>query len=642
MPETAKQRLISNIRKKALRAAKASSEARSQLEEVADALADDEQQQQEEAPAARPTVEEEESAEEVADKEAIPYKDWLNLASVAGIPVGSLKQRSGIDPYNCTIVVERIKPNIYRGKPVPTGLIPGCRFTFPFNLTAIEQEIASLYGGEQYMLRLRNNYGKTIRTIPLTIAMPPKNISDEEHQGDEPGNGAGGPVGDLRQKVDEERLTTQLLQERRRRLEAQQEVEELEPDEEGVEEAAPSSFDINQEVERRVQEAREELVQEYEVKAEIARLRDEVRNKKSDDGSGNMQIIVTAMQTQTNAMIEGLKMVVTNVADQVKEMQRSSQTQAEVMARAQSVASEAQSKIIQAMMDSKGGQVELVMKLLGDKREREDMTIDRITNLIMTGMELKAGLAGKENGGGGDDWLNVAIKSLTDLITKKSLSEQSIPALPPPQQTVDEAAQRRLIELEAQKAAAKIVAKAKQDALRRAAAAKAAAAAQPGAAPANLVPLPASSPAAAAVLAAAPAPTEGDAVEVPEEEDEGDTLEVEESPVSADPNARRRVVLSQVLTIVLEEMDDMPLESEAVDFALNAMPADWRQKIATTDNALALMEFFKPYADMSLVDKIKSKAQKNPQQQTWLMQQAGILRGAVVEATQQPPAGGAS
>jgi hypothetical protein len=658
VPETAKQRLIASIRRKALRAAKASSEARSQLEEVADALADDDvqqqsqqQQQPEEEPSKlrqQPLSDTEESEEDRADKNAIPYRDWLNLSAVAGQPVSVLKMRQGLDPYNCVIVVERIKPSLYRGKPVPVGLIPGCQFTFPFDLTKIEQEVAALYGGEQYILRLRNHLGKTLRTIPLTIAMAPKSIGGSmeglEEEGEEEDERGNGPLVDLRRKVKEEKLTTDLLRERRNRLEAQREVSEVEPPENNgeEEESVSSAFGIDQEVQRRVQEAREELTQEYEVKAELARLRDEIRNRKTDDGGGNMNLIVTSMQTQTNAMLEGLKMVVTNVADQVKEMQRSSQMQAEIMARSQAVASDAQGKIMQAMMDAKGGQVELVMKLMGDRREREDLGIDRITNLIMTGMELKAGLAEKQGGGGGgDDWLNVAIKSLTDLITKKSLSEQSIPALPPPQQTVDEAAQRKLIEVEAQKAASRIVAKAKQDSLRRAAAAKAAQAvpgavvvpAQSGAAPAGSTP--------ATVPAAVLSTADGDAVEFPEDEGEGDTLEVEESPVSADPTARRRVLLSQVLTIILDEMDDMPLESEAIDYALNSMPAEWRQKIATTDNALAFMEFFKPYADISLVEKIRDKAKTSPKQQEWLMQQAGILRGAVVEAM-QPPIGGAS
>jgi len=641
MPESAKQRLINNIRRKALRAAKASSEARVQLEEVADAL--HEQQDDEEETSKAPPEEEQELEEGEVDPEAIPYKDWLNLASVAGVTVSQLKARRGLDPYSCTIVVERVKPNIYHGKPVPVGLIPGLRFTFPFNLTQIEQEIASLYGGEQFMLRLRSNFGKTIRTIPLTIAMPPKNFSggeeEEEEEAEPEDNGSSSGVRELKQKVEEEELTTELLRRRRQRLEAQQEVDQLEPTEEEETAEAPTEFDVSQEVQRRVQEAREELIQEYEVKAEIQRLRDEVRNAKKDDGGGNMQLIVTAMQTQTNAMLEGLKMVVQNVADQVKDMQRSGQAQAEIMARAQTVSGEAQAKIMQAMMDAKGGQVELVMKLLGDKRERDDMTIDRITNLIMTGMELKAGLAeGKEGGGGGgDDWLNVALKSLTDLITKKTLADTSIPALPGPQQpAVDVEAQKKFIEAEAQKAAAKVVAKAKQEALRRAAAKKAQAVTAAGA-PTPATPALPAVPATpvAPVAPTAPVAEEGDAVEVPEDAEEGDTLEVEESPHSSDPNARRRALLSRVLSIVLSEMEDMPLESEAIEFALTSMPADWRRKIAVTDNALEFMEFFKPYADIALVEQIKNKAKASETQKKWLMQQAGILRGAVQEAEEE-------
>lgn len=651
MPETAKQRLISSIRKKALRAAKASGEARSQLEEVADALVDDEQEAEEERPKTPRSVPEDEQVEESdVDPESVPYKDWLNLASVAGVPVSSLKLRRGLDPYNCTIAVERVKPSMFRGKSVPTGLIPGCRFSFPFNLTQIEQEIASLYGGEQYNLRLRTNFGKTLRTIPLTIAMPPKNISEAEEQrdsgdgDDEHNNGGRGPVSELRQKVREEELTTELLRRRRQRLEAQQEVEELEPSEEAEAEPAPSEFDINQEVERRVQTAREELVQEYEVKAELKSLREEIRNsRRGEEGGGGMSAVLASMQSQTNVMLEGLKMVVTNVADQMKDMQRGNQSQLENILKIQTVSQDAQARVQQTLFDAKKGELELVMKLVGDKREREDMTIDRITNLIMTGMELKAGMAGKESGG--DDWLNVAIKSLTDLITKKTLADTSIPALPAPSgaPSVDAEEQRRIIEVEAQKAAAKIVAKTRRDALARAAAKAAAAPVAPvapavaptGAAPAQ------PAPAASVPVASGPA---GDTVEVPEEDEDedGDTLEVEESPLSSDPVARRRALMSQVLAVVLTEMDDMPLESQCIDFALTSMPADWRQKIAVTDNALELAEFFKPFADLSLIEQIKTKAKSTPAQKDWLIRQAGILRGAVVEALQEEKQGGAS
>jgi hypothetical protein len=125
------------------------------------------------------------------------------------------------------------------------------------------------------------------------------------------------------------------------------------------------------------------------------------------------------MQNSTAAMMEGLKMVVANVADQLKATQAAGQTQFENMVKMMAMSSESQGKLAQAQIDARSRETELLVKMAEGKQEMGMMTADRQMDLLKEGMafarEMQTPPAADEELG----WANKAGSKLVDLITGK-------------------------------------------------------------------------------------------------------------------------------------------------------------------------------------------------------------------------------
>jgi len=105
-----------------------------------------------------------------------------------------------------------------------------------------------------------------------------------------------------------------------------------------------------------------------------------------------------------------------------------------------------------------------------------------------------------------------------------------------------------------------------------------------------------------------------------------------------DPEEYKHAVMRQVLSTINAELDHPPQVSAAVRFALQKGPPDWKAAMLKTDNALALANYFKPYAEAALVESIKTKLAGNEAKQNWLMLQAGTLRAYLQRQVGMKPA----
>lgn len=362
-----------------------------------------------------------------ADKLIAPLDDYRALSAIIGKPVKWLVL-SGLDPYKCSVTVERRAPAVYRGLRVKCGILRAYSCAWPFDLAKLIERLEEEQGGEEYVFIVKHA-GKPLWSDVVGIDAPPK--LDAETSILPPGKAVAdeGSPDELDKEAIRETKQTRVLEARKRRLQAQREVqEELPPD--------PNAEPLQPEPEPAFQGPQEELLtraqvdalwKEREEKADLKRqieenrramdaLRTEISNTKQ---GGGQEALVQAIQQSTASMMESLKMTITNVAEQLKATQAAGQDQFKNMVEMIKLASDNQQKLAQAQIDARSKETDLLVKLAESKQDMAMMSSERQMALIKEGMsfarDLQAPPAADEELG----WANKAGSKLVDLITGK-------------------------------------------------------------------------------------------------------------------------------------------------------------------------------------------------------------------------------
>lgn len=363
-----------------------------------------------------------------ADKLLAPLDDYRALSAIVGKPIKWLVQ-SGLDPYKCSVTVERRAPAVYRGLRVKCGILRAYSCAWPFDLAKLTERLEEEQGGEEYVFIVKHA-GKPLWSDVIGIDAPPK--LDVENSLLPPGKSVADESSqdDLDKEASRETKMTKVLEARRRRLQAQKEVEgEMPPDPnerppetepEPAYDPTPQRLMTPEEVEVLIREREDKsnLRRQLEDnRREMERIRAEITTARQ--GGGTTETLIQAMQNSTAAMMEGLKMVVANVADQLKSTQAAGQTQFENMVKMMAMSSESQAKLAQAQIDARSRETELLVKMAEGKQEMGMMTADKQMDLLKEGMafarEMQTPPAADEDLG----WANKAGSKLVDLITGK-------------------------------------------------------------------------------------------------------------------------------------------------------------------------------------------------------------------------------
>lgn len=378
-----------------------------------------------------------------SDKLLAPIEDYRNLSAVTGRPIIWLV-KNAIDPYKCTLTVERRAPAIYKRRKVKTGVLRGYCCNWPFDIDVVKTRLEAEQGGEEYVFIVKHD-AKPLRALNVNIDEPPK-FDPELTMGDHEVDGTE-PLDDIeKERVREERMT-RLLQTRRLRLQAAKEVEKEEAPAGANEPMIPMETGPSEdEVSRLLAEQEERLQLKHEIRdiredsnRRFETLIAELRNSRGNDG-GNSAII-QAMQQSTTAMMEGLKIVVANVADQIKSANESSKEQFSNVLKLMEMSQSNNRALVEAQVAARSRETELLLEAAGAKQEMAMLTADKQMDLMKQGMEFAKQLGG--GGGEGDaelGWANKVGNMLTQIIAGKMAAGAMGGSLPTPEQAAGQSA----------------------------------------------------------------------------------------------------------------------------------------------------------------------------------------------------------
>jgi len=563
MSETRTQ-LVAALRKNLSKAARFHSQARDSLDKAADlALSDG-------AAVGSPDEPEQPALD------ASPADEWVRLAQLSGLTLPTLQRRLA-SPSEAKLVVSREAPAVYQGQSIFCGEFPQLTQDWPFDMNALKAQISTNYGGQVWRFSIQDLNGRPIRDITFRLAIPPKNPTLEELEPEEDPPEAFAPPD----------ITSP-------------------PDELGSEMDGMVQFERKRAQLAAVRKSRLDMERESQtgpVEGKLDQLLAAMQQR--PQGNGNeLAVLLQAMQAQSSQQSESLRLVVDSIGQKLSSAQDSQVKMFEFMAKMMDSRANAQSEITKVQMESKKSEMDLIMRVVGERRDEHEMKMDKVIELIQLGMQFKQGAApaaAAEEGEGKGDW----VASLINAISSMAMGQVKIPAdaqppalpAPAPQpapEPVDTEAQRQAIERMAANAARKIAmrVRVRNEALRR----RAQAAAGMG------VPAPQAAPVSAAM------PQGG----------------------VASPQAQAQALVAEILTVTLAELETCPQRSQAVMTCLTKAPREWREVIALNDDARVLGQYFKPYADPVLLGKVQEALMVNPARQNWLMSQAGILRSAIV------------
>jgi len=372
-----------------------------------------------------------------SDKLLAPIEDYRALSAVTGRPIIWLV-KNAIDPYKCTLTVERRAPAVYKRKKVKLGVLRGYCCNWPFDVEVVKTRLEAEQGGEEYVFVVKHD-AKPLRAINVNIDEPPK-FDPELTMGDHEVDGTE-PLDDIeKERIREERMT-RLLQTRRLRLQAAKEVAKEEDPAPAAEPMLPMETGLSEdEVQRLLQDQEERLSIKHEIRdiredsnRRFETLIAELRSSRGNDG-GNAAII-QAMQQSTTAMMEGLKIVVANVADQIKSANESSKEQFSNVLKLMEMSQANNRALVESQVSARSRETELLLEAAGAKQEMAMLTADKQMELMKQGMEFAKQLGG--GGGDGDPdlgWANKAGNMLTQIIAGKLATNAMSPTLPTPEQ----------------------------------------------------------------------------------------------------------------------------------------------------------------------------------------------------------------
>lgn len=416
-----------------------------------------------------------------SDKLLAPIEDYRNLSAVTGRPIIWLV-KNAVDPYKCTVTIERRAPAFYRGKKVKTGVLRAYGCGWPFDLDTIKARLESEQGGEEYVFIVKHD-AKPLRALNVNIDEPPKfdpelTIGDQDITGIE-------PLDEIeKERIREERMT-RLLQTKRSRIRAAKEVKDEERDAAPAPEMSAAEIAAMQagqepggyseeEVERMIQEREERLALRQEIKeyrSESDRrfdaLLNELRNNRPNDGGGSSAMI-QAMQLSMGQMMEGLKMVVANVGEQLRATSESSKEQFSNVLKMIEINQTNSRALYEAQAESRRRETELLLEAAGAKQEMAMLTADRQMDLMKQGMEFARQLA-PSDGDAEMGWANKVGNMLTQLIAGKMATGAMSPStqLPSPEQAAasqpGQPMSQEHIDTAARRIADRVMAKVKQE-----------------------------------------------------------------------------------------------------------------------------------------------------------------------------------
>jgi hypothetical protein len=570
-----KTQLVTALQKQLRRAAKAHAQSREFLDRAADLAAtegDDGNGEEGEEP-------------QVDGQPVAQAEDWVRLAKLCGVAIATLQRRVS-SPSECKLVVSRESPTIYEGQKIFCGEFPELTQEFPFDLPALKNSIANRYGGELWKLSIQDASGRVIRDMVLRIAITPRNPGPLEEEGGSDGGVALLPEGVVPAPVDEfdQEMEGMLQMEKRRaRLAA-------------------------------IRKSRMEMENELPVSRtdeKLDRVISALSGRGHDNGGGQMAVLLQAIQAQAAQQSDSLKLVLSSIGDKLSHSQDSQLKMFDVMAKMMEARASAQAEITKIQMESKKAEMDMIMKVVAERREEREMGMDKMLELLQIGMDLKRG--GAEGEGEKGDWLTSLVSSVGTLITNQATGQLKLPggeqpvAPQAPPTPAEAEAQRAEIERMANEAARRIALKfkARREALQKRAAARRAALGQPPPPP------------------PAPAPPA--------------------------PDQQRQALWTPLVTEILElaiiELEELPPRSEAVQLCFEKAPQEWRDFLVTHNDVREIGAFFRPYANEELLAQARQLLAGNEKRQEWLMAQGGILRNALIkmhEARAAAPPPGAS
>lgn len=548
-----------------------------------------------------------------ADRLLAPIEDYRALSVISGKSVRWLATKA-IDPYKCTLEVDRRAPKIHNGIKIKTGLLRDWKFQWPFDVERVKERLEEELGGEEYVFYLRVD-GKPLRSWPVTFDAEPKNPPTNRKQAVGPFGKEGDPLEKARK---EEEKKAELLEARKRRMQIEREIEKENPepdDGEGLE--IPTDMITREEAEAIAADKleKERLVNrmermQIESDRKFEALMSELRSERNNGGSS--EVLVQAINQSSQNMMEGLKLVVSNIGTQLTSVQQNSSSQFDNMLKLMQLSQESSNKTAAAQADGKARETDLLLQLVTQKSENQQLNADRQMELMRMGMEYAAQFGGGGGKGGDLDWANDAAGTLVKVITANLAKDKATEAaaggqpgaLPAPQE-IDEAQVNAAAQEIAQRAVAKLrrQAQLRKDAIAAAAGEAPSGSAQQDAAtvdnPPQTSPAQPAQPAGAAAAPAAPgAPAQ---------------------PAGTQETAGGQgyaVFVAKMTGLLNHELAERPVESRFVSEVMGG-PPEIRQRVAAVQSITDLMDIAAPHVNPELIGEIGSKL-IDEKAQNWL------------------------
>jgi len=406
-----------------------------------------------------------------ADRLTAPIEDYRALSQIVGRGIISLV-KAGINPYHCVLEVSRRSPTSYQGREVRTGQLDEYDSEWPFDVKEMKKMLREEQGGRDYVFTVKHE-GKPLKSFTQTVDAPPQEAAYRDAGAQAQGDDQGVPVEELPPPPEEseeiadistlrkrELERTKLLRAKQMRLQAERDVEELQkPVPPPAPELHPDgevlfTRDQVEEVVRQRDEkvaARKEVVDARdESNRRFETLITEMKTARSSDGG--LTAVLSAMQSSNVQMMEGLKMVVENVGNQLRSSKEDSKSTYENLVKMMEMSQKSTAALVEAQAAGRARETELLMKMATGNKDAELASADKQMSLIRQGMdfakELQAPAAPAEDGEMA--WTNKAGNMLMSLIgahlAKSTLTPT--PAAPAPpgglysEEQVEGAAQR--------------------------------------------------------------------------------------------------------------------------------------------------------------------------------------------------------
>lgn len=547
-----------------------------------------------------------------ADKLLAPIEDYRALSRMSGKTMRWLAKR-GVDPYKCSLSIERREPNYYEGQKIKCGNLRGFTFNWPFDTDKVRERLEDQLGGEAYVFYIKHD-GKPLRSFPVEIDAPPQNPPDHRKHKVPDAIDTEASKDDLEKQRDEEEKKARLLESRRKRLRIEKEIEKENPtdDPEPVDLGLDDGMITREEAER----VANERLDKERLRNEIALMRSDSDRKfdaliaamqaKGDD-SGGMNAIVAAIGAAGTQQMEGLKLVVANVGQQLTAIQQANSSQFDNMIKLMTLSQDASAKVATAQGEGRNREMELLMELGGRKMEFQAMSADRQMELMKMGMEYAQNMATPQAGNEAD-WANRAASMLVNMIGSNVAKEKAT-------DVAGEAAgggRSEISEDQINTAAQAVAQRAIENLRKKAAAKKAAAGAPPdAAAPAGAPP---GAGSAAPGATAPPAETGGLGQGV-------------------------SMFIARAVGLLNKELGDRPVDSRFTAAILEG-PEDVKQQVAAMAKISDLVEIAAPHVSPDVIGEIGSKL-LDEKAQKWLIEQVIAIKRAcgvsVEETTEEAP-----